>query len=248
MRSVSGTAIKIGRAERVLLFSGLALLAAWACVRSYGTIRSRAAVAQFRTLEATIQTTNEDAAASIEPLPNSSIDFRTWSAQRISAYKDGLTKEFESPIALLRIPKIELEVPVFNGTDGLTLNRGVGRILGTAKIGQPGNLGIAGHRDSFFRGLQNITAGDVVELARPSATDTYTVHDIKIVTPEDTHVLDSTPTSTLTLVTCFPFYFVGHAPKRFIVAASLEGTRSSNLSPKEDPNSSGKNAKTNKEK
>jgi sortase A len=248
MRSVSGTELKIGRTEGIFLFLGLILLGMWVSARLYGTIRSRMAVAQFRALEAADQPANEDTSPSIELLPNSPADFRMWSAQRISAYKDTLSKEFASPIALLRIPKLALEVPVFNGTDDLTLNRGVGRILGTAKIGQPGNLGIAGHRDSFFRGLQKIAAGDVVELARASATDTYTVHDIKIVMPEDTHVLDSTPTSTLTLVTCFPFYFVGQAPKRFIVAASLESTRSPSLSPKEDPNSSGKNAKTNKEK
>jgi sortase A len=242
MRSVSGTELKIGRTERIFLFLGLILLAVWASVRLYGTIRSRIAVAQFRALEAIDQPANENTSPSIELLPNSPADFRMWSAQRISAYKNSLTTEFGVPIALLRIPKLELEVPVFDGTDDLTLDRGVGRILGTAQIGQQGNLGIAGHRDGFFRGLKDIAAGDVIELTRPRATDTYTVRDIQIVTPEDTYVLNPTPTSTLTLVTCFPFYFLGHAPQRFIVTASLESTRPPNLSSKEDPNS-GKNAK-----
>lgn len=249
MSSLSGAAMKIRQAEQTLLLIGLTLLAVWASVRSYGTIRSRAAIDQFRALEATAQPINdENNSASLEFLPNSAVDFRTSSVHRLSAYKDRLTKEFDPPIALLRIPKLELEVPVFNGTDDLTLNRGVGRILGTAQIGQPGNLGIAGHRDSFFKVLKDIAAGDVIELARPDATETYSVRDTKIVTPEDTHVLDSTATSTLTLVTCFPFHFVGHAPKRFVVTASLESTRSSKPGTKEALDSTWKNDMTDKEK
>jgi sortase A len=152
----------------------------------------------------------------------SPVDFRLWSAKRISAYEDSLTKKTDAPLAVLRIPNISLEVPVFNDTDDLTLNRGVGRILGTAQVGEPGNLGIAGHRDGFFRGLQSISPGDVVELLRPRQTDTYTVSEIRIVTPEDVSVLNATAVPTLTLVTCFPFYFIGHAPRRYIVTAHLQ--------------------------
>jgi len=126
------------------------------------------------------------------------------------------------PLAILRIRKISLEVPVFNDTDDLTLDRGVGRILGTAQIGQPGNLGIAGHRDGFFRGLKDIELGDTIELQLPGGTDRYAVSQIQIVAPEDTYVLRGQTEPTLTLVTCYPFYYVGNAPKRYVVTASLE--------------------------
>ena len=213
--------MKIGRTERALLSIGLMLLAVWGSIRFYGAIRSHAAVAQFA---AARQRGLNHGHRLPEALSNSRVDFRLWSMQRISAYKDSLNKTFDPPIAVLSIPKLDLVVPVFDDTNDLTLDRGVGRIHGTTQVGQPGNLGIAGHRDGFFRGLQDIAAGDIIELARPRATDTYVVRKLEVVTPEDTYVLEPTPTPTMTLVTCFPFYFVGHAPKRFIVTASLEST------------------------
>src|SRR3954470_14810454 len=84
----------------------------------------------------------------------SSIDFQLWSEKRIAAYNETLSHHFDSPVALLEIEKIHLEVPVFNGTDEPMLNRGVGRIIGTARPGERGNMGIAGHRDGFFRALK----------------------------------------------------------------------------------------------
>jgi len=82
-----------------------------------------------------------------------------------------------------------------------------------------GNLGIAGHRDSFFRGLKDIAAGDLIELATPHETTVYRIERTSVVAPEDVYVLDPTSTRVLTLVTCYPFYFVGPAPQRFIVRA-----------------------------
>jgi LPXTG-site transpeptidase (sortase) family protein len=89
----------------------------------------------------------------------------------------------------LNIPKIHLEVPVFEGTDDLTLDRGVGRIVGTAHPGQPGNIGIAGHRDGFFRGLKDIAPGEEIELRVHDAVATYVVDQITVVTPQDVSVL-----------------------------------------------------------
>src|SRR5215472_3484891 len=210
--------MQIQKIERVLLMTGLVLLAIWTAARFHRAVSSRAAIKEFL---ADQETKSADIALTLpfaqDPLAGSNIDFRLWSIKRISAYQESIAKKIDPAIAILRIPKIALEVPVFNDTDDLTLNRGVGRILGTAQIGQPGNLGIAGHRDGFFRGLQNITGGDIIELVRPRHTDTYVVSKIRIVVPEDTDVLSPTTTRTLTLVTCFPFYFVGHAPKRYIV-------------------------------
>jgi len=150
------------------------------------------------------------------------VDFTLWNPKRFMAYKDSLSSKTDLPLAILRISKINLEVPVFNDTDDLTLNRGVGRILGTSQIGQLGNLGIAGHRDGFFRGLKDVARDDIVELIRPVRTDRYVITQIQIVSPGDVSVLAPTPTPTLTLVTCFPFYYIGDAPQRYIVTASYQ--------------------------
>jgi sortase A len=207
------------RIERILLMTGLTLLATWGAFRLHRTVASQAAVVRFHSDEAVLP--GETTSPPVDPSSGSMIDFRLWSVKRIEAYRDSLSKKTDAPLALLRIPKIKLEVPVFNDTDDLTLNRGVGRILGSAKVGQVGNLGIAGHRDGFFRGLQDLKQGDIIEFSRPGQTDQYVVGQIQIVKPEDVSVLAPTPAPTLTLVTCFPFYYVGSAPKRYIVTATI---------------------------
>ncbi len=111
------------------------------------------------------------------------------------------------------------------GTDDRTLDRGVGHIEDTAQPGTDGNLGIAGHRDGFFRGLKDITPGDLMELDTLQGTDVYRVERTWVVSPEEVSVLDPTSTPAITLVTCYPFYFVGSAPDRFIVRAVRVGDR-----------------------
>ena len=241
--AVIGTAgdMNIRKAEQVMFVIGLALLAVYVVARLHSGVSSKVAIAEFEAEEAA--SAADGTSPLLDPALGSNVDFRLWSVKRVAAYKDSLAKKKDAPLAILRIPKISLEVPIFNGTDDLTLNRGVGRILGTARVGQPGNLGIAGHRDGFFRGLQSIVTGDVVELARPGFRDRYTVSQIRIVRPEDTYVLESTPGPTLTLVTCFPFYFVGSAPKRYVVSALLESARQSDLSENTDPNYHSRNTK-----
>jgi sortase A len=125
-------------------------------------------------------------------------------------------------IAVLRIPKLGLEVPVLEGTDAITLNRGVGRIGGTAFPGQNGNIGIAGHRDGFFHGLKDIRTGDRIELRTAQRTDIYVVDRTVIVDPNDVSVLENGAAPRLTLVTCYPFHYIGPAPQRFVVEASLK--------------------------
>ena len=210
-------ATTIRAAERVLLAIGLGLLGLWGVARFHGGMASRAALERFKAVSAA---SNDHATAS--QASASASQFAQWSPQRIAAYKDSLTTKKDLPLAILRIPKIRLEVPVFNDTDDLTLNRGVGRILGTARIGQRGNVGIAGHRDGFFRGLKDVTPNDSIELVRAGHTDHYVITGIQIVNPDDVHVLDATAEPTLTLVTCYPFYFVGSAPQRYVVTASMQ--------------------------
>jgi sortase A len=222
----SGYVMKFKRPEQILLAIGLTLLTIWGGARIHGAFESRAAIARFQAGNATSVAPRPS--VSVDPILSAKIDFRLWSIKRIEAYEDSLTKKTDMPLAILRIPKIDLEVPVFNDTDDLTLNRGVGRILGTARIGRPGNLGIAGHRDGFFRGLKDIAPGDAIELLRPGGTDRYAVSQVQIVTPTDTYVLDAMPKPTLTLVTCFPFYYVGSAPKRYVVTAAIENSSQGN--------------------
>ncbi|HEU4485799.1 MAG TPA: class D sortase [Povalibacter sp.] len=146
-------------------------------------------------------------------------DMSTWSAERIERYRQA-ANDAGTPLALLQIPALKLVVPVFEGTSEQNLNRGAGRIEGTALPGEPGNVGIAAHRDGFFRALKDVKVGDVLLLERLGTIDTYEIVSTTIVDPSDVSVLAPTATSSVTLVTCYPFYFVGSAPKRFIVRAN----------------------------
>lgn len=209
------------RIETALLGIGLALLLVWGAAWIYGTVYSGAAVKKFEA-DRSNSPSGVNPATQMDPASGIRVDFTLWSLKRVEAYKDSLVNEGDRPLAVLRIPKIHLEAPVYNDTDDPTLNRGVGRILGTAEVGAVGNLGIAGHRDGFFRGLKDLVLNDDIELDRIGQTDIYLVEKIEIVNPEDVSVLRPTQVPSLTLVTCFPFYYVGSAPKRYIVRAHLK--------------------------
>jgi sortase A len=148
-------------------------------------------------------------------------DLSLWSPERIAAWRTVTKDEGPSPLAILRIPRIHLEVPVIEGTDDAALNRALGHIEDTAIPGTDGNSGIAGHRDGFFRGLKDIVAGDTIEIETLNSMEIYRIERTWIVDPEDVSVLDPTPTRSLTLVTCYPFYYVGPAPQRYIVRAVM---------------------------
>jgi len=207
--------VSLRKIEAVLLAVGLALLATFLAFRIHSTVGSRAA------LRAITSTSHADEGSAQPELRE--VDTSLWSEERIAAYKQSLEAPADGPIAVLTIPRMSLEVPVFNGTDEWVLNRGLGRIEGTAKPGEAGNIGIAGHRDGFFRCLKDIQLGDRIELATLNGKTAYVVDETRIVLPEDVGVLEPRKTSAITLVTCYPFYFVGSAPKRFIVHASIVG-------------------------
>jgi len=153
---------------------------------------------------------------------DSRVNFTLWDPKRVQEYLSSAKLIASQPLAVLRIPKIDLEVPVYNDTDDLTLNRGVGRIIGTAQVGGRGNLGIAGHRDGFFRGLKDLAVGDEIYIDRTGQTDIYAIASIEIVSPTDVSVLKATQLPSITLVTCYPFYYVGSAPQRYIVHADMK--------------------------
>jgi sortase A len=150
------------------------------------------------------------------------VDQSLWDRGRVRAYALALARPAPPPLAVLRIPRLRLEVPVLEGTGEWTLDRAVGHIPGTPRPGETGNVGIAGHRDGFFRVLKDIAPGDLLELALASEVRRYRVREMSIVRPGDVGVLAPGRESLLTLVTCYPFYFVGSAPQRFIVRAALE--------------------------
>jgi sortase A len=214
------------RIERSLFILGVLLISIVIAAHLQRTILSRTQLQRFENVQ-----TKQKLEPSIEFPPESrfKLDFSLWSAKRIAAYEQILEEHIEHPSAVLRISKLHLEVPVFEGTDELTLNRGVGHIAGTGRLGKAGNIGIAGHRDGFFRVLKDIGPGDRIELMTPDGMDIYTVDQIVLVRPNDVSVLDPRPVPSLTLVTCYPFYFIGSAPQRYIVQASITGSFGSRI-------------------
>jgi sortase A len=213
--------------ERSLLATGLALVLVYSSARIHAVLMYHAGLRSFAALSETGPSATGDAG---EQRPDASVDLRLWSANRVRAYSDALAAKLGPPLAVLSISKLGLCVPVFDGTDAMTLNRGAGRISGTARPGEQGNIGIAAHRDGFFRGLKDVALGDRIELTALNQKFVYTVDNIAVVSPSDVNVLQSRPQPSLTLVTCYPFYFVGDAPQRYVVQASLVNSEQTTIS------------------
>jgi len=122
-------------------------------------------------------------------------------------------------IGRIEIPRLLFSEVVVEGIGSTTLRRVVGHIPGTALPGQPGNVGLAGHRDTLFRPLKDLRVNDGIQFTTPRGDFRYQVESLRIVDPNDTKVLAASSENVLTLVTCYPFYYVGPAPKRWIVRA-----------------------------
>lgn len=144
------------------------------------------------------------------------------SAIRIQTHEastSGAAEDETLPVALLRIDRVALEVPVYMDISERNLNRGAGLVDGTSLPDSNGNIAIAAHRDGYFRALADVAVGDVLELETLRSTREYRITGISIVMPTDLWPLDETDEPAVTLVTCYPFYFVGNAPQRYIVRA-----------------------------
>jgi sortase A len=135
---------------------------------------------------------------------------------RLPARRHGLA---HSTIGRIEIPRLGLSVMVLDSVTPRALRLGAGHIPGTALPGEPGNAGIAGHRDTFFRKLGELHDNDAILVTTQNAAYRYSVESVRVVDPSDVSVLRPSSEPTLTLVTCYPFYFVGPAPKRFVVRA-----------------------------
>ncbi len=211
------------RSNRTLPFAGIAIVLATLSSCGRG---SDAPAADNRAAATTAAP--EPAPASAEPPPppprrelswNGKVDMKLWSPNRVKAYKTALQRATPPALAILRIPRLTLEVPVYDGTTDAVLDLAAGRIEGTALPGTTGNVGIAAHRDGYFRVLGNLKEGDALVLETPVATEQYRVEWIRITIPTDVSVIAPTPGPAVTLVGCYPFYHVGPAPQRFIVRA-----------------------------
>jgi sortase A len=142
-----------------------------------------------------------------------------WSEKAKANYEKRKSRDGQ-PIAMLTIGRLNIEAPVYFGTDRITLDRGLGMVEGTAYPDEVGNIAISGHRDGFFRPLKDIKLGDAIDVQTSAGTQTFEVSDISIVDALEVSVLDPTDTTVLTLITCHPFYFQGYAPDRYIVRAT----------------------------
>lgn len=179
-------------------------------------------LAQAASTEARVPTSpssREDLAAGWRAAARTA-DTSEWAPGRIEAWQAAQRDFTEAPVALLDIPALDLRIPVYEGADDPQLDLGVGRIPGTTRIGQAGNIGLSSHRDGYFRKLRHIEIGDRILLqALDGQTYVYEVHERSVIDPEDVHLLYPQGDDRVTLVTCYPFWFVGPAPQRFIVVA-----------------------------
>ena len=210
----------LGRLQRLLLIFGISLASLYLGNLVYSAVYSRASMQSFWISQASAQTALEEHPQAQGSPP----DLSLWSLKRIKAYQASLLANVPPPLGVLDIPSLRLQVPILEGTDDLTLDRSVGHIAGTAWLTDGGNIGIAGHRDGFFRALKDIHVGDAIDLHSQQGSTHYLVDEIEIVPPDDVSVLGPRAKSSLTLVTCYPFYFVGSAPLRYIVHASAANT------------------------
>ena len=196
--------------QRVLFAGGVLLLAYCAFVLVDARIYQQGERRQLARLLAVRQETKGGASPAPSP---------TAPANPPPALTGGL-------IGRIEIPRLGVSAIVMEGIGAKTLRRAVGHIPGTALPGQPGNVGISGHRDTFFRPLRNIRQNDIITLTTLLGEFRYRVVSTKIVRPDNVAVLDPGNNEVLTLVTCYPFYFVGPAPTRFIVRAERVGNAS----------------------
>jgi len=197
--------------ERGLFFVGVMCLGLF--VAGYGASRVQAiqAIDAFD-LEKDQASVQAKTMTILEP------DTSSWSPERIESYRSASNRK-DAAIGVLKVDSAGIAAPIFAGASDRNLDRGIGWIEGTAQLGQDGNVGLAGHRDGFFRALKDIRVGDRIRTSTLTGERVYQVTATDIVSPQDVYVLENTNSPTLTLVTCHPFYFVGSAPNRFVVYA-----------------------------
>ena len=200
--------------EFVLWITGGVCISVFLAHLALAEIQRTSGISEFRQ--------QQEASGSSRLSGNLNPDKSLWSEGRIAAFTASLLEPAGDVIGIFELPRLKLEVPVYDGASELHMDRGVALIEGTAGPGKPGNMGIAGHRDGYFRVLKDIAIGDEITISTETGNLNYRVEKTMIVEPTAVEVLDRTSRTAITLVTCYPFYFVGHAPQRFIVRAILQ--------------------------
>lgn len=194
---------------------------------------------QSRQFDQALRNAHEKAAADLSAEAAADLNSRSSNANAspaIPAFSESTASDKRQataesmPLGRIEINSLGLAAMIQEGTSTQTLQRSVGHIAGTAPMGHPGNVGLAAHRDTFFRKLRNIHQGEEITLTTLAGTYNYRVELISIVEPEDSAVLRDTGENVLTLVTCYPFNYIGSAPKRFIVRAKEVPSTSSAMS------------------
>ena len=203
----------------ILIVAGLTLVGFWVGARLSGWFGGKTEIQRFEEAKAEVAVESTPVHVARDLSLDLSVDTSLWAEDRIEEYQESLEHDFDAPLAILRIPKIDLEVAVLLGTTELALNRGLGHIAETPLPGEDGNVGIAGHRDGYFRGLKDVVVGDLIEMETLTASQDYTITELLLVDPPDVWVLEPTENPSITLVTCYPFYYAGSAPQRYIVRA-----------------------------
>jgi sortase A len=171
-----------------------------------------------------LETSSAPTAPVLSPDEAGTPDTSLWAPGRITDYEMSMKADVPQVLGLLEVPSVGLKVPVYPSDSELNMDRGAGIIDGMSYPHEPGNIGIAGHRDGYFRVLKDVKVGDKLVLQTLEGPKQFTIDSRRIVEIGDRSVLQDTQDQTVTLITCYPFYFVGHAPKRFIVTASLDIT------------------------
>ena len=223
------------RSGELLSYSAGVLLAGFFVVQlAQGEVQRQDGIAEFEQMaqaSAAAQGTDHadavatDTAEDTQDFENTGEpDTSLWAPGRLADYQASLKADLPPVLGVLEVPSVGLKVPVYSTNTELVMDRGAGIIDGMAYPHEPGNIGISGHRDGYFRVLKDVQIGDAIVLQSLEGEKRFKINATKVVAIADTTLLRDTNDQTVTLVTCYPFYFVGHAPKRFIVTASLDTT------------------------
>jgi sortase A len=217
-RSVTST-----HRSRLRWLERLLLLVAFVCLGTWAWVWLDASYVQYRETQALDEALSTQGSA---PRPSTAAETAALESFRgrepaSRQEQQGLEPRPEgSLVGRIEIPRIGVSAIVLEGVSNRTLRRGVGHIAATSLPAAGGNVGLAGHRDSFFRGLKDVRKNDTITLKTLDGTFEYRVAWTQVVDPGETQVLADAGGPALTLVTCYPFYYVGAAPLRFIVRAT----------------------------
>jgi sortase A len=208
--------------EILCYFAGVLLLAFFLTQLAQGEVERQQGIAAFEQAAESTEAAAAPVALNLSGTDNP--DTTLWNAQRVKDYQASLEQDLPPVLGVLEVPSVSLKVPVYQTNTELVMDRGAGVIDGMAYPHEPGNIGISGHRDGYFRVLKDVQVGDTIVLQTLEGSKRFRIDATHIVEIADTTLLRDTDEQSVTLVTCYPFYFVGHAPQRFIVKASLDTT------------------------